>query len=378
MNNLTKAYSNQLRSLRKQINEGFEDELDKWQNRAMYTSAGLGLGSLASSATGVGLPVGAAAAIASGGIDLANAGVYGARALYNLAKGDTEKAKEMGWEAGLNALFAIPFIGDVIQGGKAAKSLIGAEKAAEAVKASNSGIKAVETAAKAAPEAAKVAQTAQRGARTVNKTPGIPRQRPTTVGTKTRVRQTVPAGRVASPAAKVGKAAIDAEKAVKAVASGSKIAKAVKAVRAIGKGSIGAAAGAAIATAVAKALRDREDRVPDEEKITINRVPAGVQHGRIGEWEAGIADYAKSVHPTSRMADDRFGGAWNQFSINLQHNAFRNLEAQKRGLPTFENYEPSQSNLSSKIKFAVNKYLNSKEGSELKNHLDNVKKTIER
>jgi len=373
--NTAEVYQTQLRKARQQVQEDFEKELDKWQNRAFYTSAGLGLGSLASSATGVGLPVGAAAGLASGAIDLANAGVYGARALYNLAKGNTEKAKELGWEAGLNALFAIPFIGDMGQAGKLGKQVMGADKAAQAVKASNSGLKAAETVAKAAPEAA---QVVQRGARTVNRTPGAVRQRPPRPGAP--ARQPVSVGAGVSPTLKVGRTGSTVGKA--AASAGRGAGKAGKSAKAIAGGAVGLGAAGIIAKAVSDTIKKKKssgDDVPEEIIRPENRVPVGVMHSRLGEWEPGEpSGYAHSIHPRSSSdRHDRFGAAWNQFDIGLQHNARRASYAQKTALPTFENYENNEPDLSSKVKFAVNKYLNSKEGSALKNHLDKVKKSIE-
>lgn len=382
--NLTEIYEKQYTlakiKLDEKTGESWSDTLDKWQDRADYASlAGAGVG-LGASVTGVGLPVGAAATLASTVVDLANAGVYGGRAIYDLATGDTEKAKEHALSAGLRALFAVPYLGDVAQAGKAVKAATTAAGTAE---------KAAATAAKAAPEVAATAskvetaaarqgaRNAMRGERRVQ----LPGQR---AGAGTRnapVREpaTVPAGRtpvrVPGGGAKVTpKARIPGGAAGAAAGTGAKAATALSKGRRIAGGAAAAGAAGIVAKTLLDKATDSDDTVPGlrpgdpNDRIIDTRMPVGLSLGRLGMYDTG------DPTPFSRSSSSN---PHIQAELRNKFNPMWALTPQQREtLRTYgESYDPENA-LKGKVKVAVNKYLNSPQGYQLNKHLESIRKNL--
>ena len=355
--NLSEIYEKQYSIAKIKLNEkkeeSWSDWLDRQQNRADIASLGTAGVALGSAATGVGAPVGAVASLASAGIDIANALAYGGRAIHSLATGDSAKAKEHAFSAGLRALFAVPFLGDMAQAGKAIKTAGSAEKA-------------VATAARSAPEVA-AAAAATRGARRVIVPAGRgaapPRTRPSRVPGKTTTPPVTRPSRTAPVARGVGKAATAAA-AKQAARTGAK-----------GMSRLGKAAAAVGAGVVAKTLMDKatgagESPIPGglspgdpSNRIYDTRSPVGVDLSRLGIFDTGDAAMpSQSSSSNPQLMRSKF------------HPMFA-LSPRQREELRMESYDP-EANLKSKVKSAVTKYLNSPQGYKLNKHLESIRKNL--
>jgi len=134
--NRKKIYEHQFSKAYNQLNEFVNPSVVKKTRSAWYdhphlqtaqdvgdvASLGLAAGAIGTAASGVGLPASPFLELGSTGLDLANAGVYGARAVGALVSGDYGQAGSHALDAGLRGLAAIPYGGTIAQGGVAART----------------------------------------------------------------------------------------------------------------------------------------------------------------------------------------------------------------------------------------------------------------
>jgi len=85
-------------------------------------------------------PASPVAELSSTAIDLANAGIYGARSVGELVSGNYAKAGEHALSAALRTAFAIPYLGTALQGGKAAHAATTAAKSARSAEKASVGL----------------------------------------------------------------------------------------------------------------------------------------------------------------------------------------------------------------------------------------------
>lgn len=362
--------------LNEENKESWSDWLDKWQNRADIASlAGAGAG-LASTATGVGAPVGAGAVAASTGIDLANAGVYAGRSIYDLAHGDVASAKSHAFDAALRGVFAIPYIGDIAQAGRAAKTAakaaevgteVGAKTATRAARAAEVGteVAAKEKAAVGATQRSnrRVPLPTERPAKVPPRTPKTPSEVPTRTPTR------VPPRRPIVPS-EAGVAAKEAEKVGTGLLKGKVAQNVLKAGKVAG--------GAAIAKIIYDTLTGKggtkgetEDETGSQREL---RVMRDLNPLITGTFDNTLAGYATNPRRDSGMAghvSSRFRNPWQIDPILASSGKLTSVDS--RGRLT----ENSDEDLSVRVKNAVSAYLKSKQGKDLDKHLDLLKKSIE-
>lgn len=357
------------------LNEGVSDTLDRIQNAADWASLGLAGGGLAATATGVGAPAGAVATVAGTALDIANAATYGGRAIHSLFTGDVEKAKSHAIDAGLRALFAIPFIGDVAQAGKVMKAASTAAKTAPDAAAATT--KALETTAKSAPETAAKVANAETAAMRTGKRVNVP-QRSTRTTTSPQ-QPKVPSRKIPAevPAGSPGKSSVSTKAKVEKTTgvgvggfgkSASRTGKVVDAAK-----KVGVPVGVGV---VAKTIFDKitgkdsagpddvpNNKISEPEEIPDRRVGVGVDLGRLGIHDPGDpAGSSKSViSAADQRIRDKFDPMW---SISPAQR-----EILRRGIS--ESHD-----LKHKVKIAVNKYLNSPQGMKLNQHLEVLRKNL--
>ena len=322
---------------------------DKALNAAELASAGVGVGGLAASATGVGAAVGVPAMLASSVADL---GLAAARA----ARGE--------WgAAGLNLLGAIPVVGDIAQGGKLVKAGVKAADASTAVK----GFKQVET----------PMVTPRPSPKTPSKPRTTPGRKETTkpieepdVSTITKDIGIKPATKLTSGLGKVTNTGVPAVSRTSRILSSP-----------VTQGAIAAGAGAALGSGIGKGVATSvADLVTDEpiEKLPKESLPIPTQAGDPGFYQLGAfsstdpSSYAKSI-TTPRSRDGEVVG-YNPF-VTMPVQAAMQTRRRNVGLPESVEYN-TRDVLYKKAYSAVNRYLRSTEGRQLNNHISDIKKGV--
>lgn len=317
---------------------------DKALNAAELASAGVGVGGLAASATGVGAAVGVPAMLASSVADL---GLAAARA----ARGE--------WgAAGLNLLGAIPVVGDIAQGGKLVKAGVKAADASTAVK----GFKQVET----------PMVTPRPSPKTPSKPRTTPGRKETTkpieepdVSTITKDTGVKPGTKLTSGLGRI---------ATTGVPAGSKTARILS--NPVTKGALttgaGAAIGSGIATSVGDSVGDAISSIPKES------LPIPTQVGDPGVYALGSfastdpSSYAKSIRSGQAQQGERAG--YHPF-FTMPSEVAMQYRRRNVGLPESVEYN-NRDLLYKKAYSAVNRYLRSTEGRQLNNHISDIKKGV--
>jgi len=317
---------------------------DKALNAAELASAGVGVGGLAASATGVGAAVGVPAMLASSVADL---GLAAARA----ARGE--------WgAAGLNLLGAIPVVGDIAQGGKLAKAGVEAADAATAVK----GFKQVET----------PMVTPRPSPKTPSKPRTTPGRKETTKPIEEPDVSTITKGTGVKPATKLTSGL--GRLATTGVPAGSRTARILSSP--VTKGALAAGAGAAVgsglATSVGDSVGDVISSIPKES------LPIPTQAGDPGFYQLGSfsstdpSSYAKSIRSGQPQQGERAG--YHPF-FTMPTDVAMQYRRRNVGLPESVEYN-TRDVLYKKAYSAVNRYLRSTEGRQLNNHISDIKKGV--
>jgi hypothetical protein len=353
-----------------------EDTADSILDKLEYGSAGLGALALGSAATGIGAPVGAVLSVGSTIGDLAAAAGRLGQAGYHYIKDNPEKAKESLASAGLNLAFAIPFIGDAGQAARlakgASKAMGAAQDASKAAKATSPTMRAAHAAnaatdaADAATDASKVAKTTKTGVDVGKEIVHVPKTATGVEVGKEIVHVPKTATRIGGELATTGG---------KLARTGGRLAKVT---RALTRTGLGVGGGYLLAKAINNIIGPEESPYSPEDAEEISKkAVTDMKLGSlgVGQFDPGEASKSVSSVVSKRSSDDddrfQYGRA---FRINPEDilDYRRSNTALSRGLT-----ENADLMLYKKIKNNVNSYLKSKEGEDLKNHLERISKEID-